>query len=264
MLSDDPATRDELLNAVLASPAAVAAHDRAAWLGLFTPDAVVEDPVGSRPHIGIAAIGPFYDAFIAPNTIAFEPDAEIVTGTTVLRDLAIVIRMSTGATVRVPMHLRYDLVRRDDGWRIAHLAAHWEFTPMVLRLLGTGARGALAGVRLGGHLLTHLGPGGALGMMRAARGVGGRGRRAAAALLGAAADGDAATVRALAAGASAEYAGAQVTVADWADRLRGTTATKVLAAGRTVTASVRVDDRPAVAVAEFTGRRITALRLLTE
>lgn len=31
------------------SQAAVGAKDRAAWLGLFTPDAVVQDPVGPSP-----------------------------------------------------------------------------------------------------------------------------------------------------------------------------------------------------------------------
>ncbi|MBL7660525.1 transporter, partial [Escherichia coli] len=44
-----PPNRDELLAAVERSPQAAAAHDRAGWVGLFTGDARVEDPVGSQP-----------------------------------------------------------------------------------------------------------------------------------------------------------------------------------------------------------------------
>ena len=50
-------TRDDLLATVERSPAATAAHDKAAWVGLFSADGRVEDPVGSRPHIGHRAIG---------------------------------------------------------------------------------------------------------------------------------------------------------------------------------------------------------------
>lgn len=37
------------------------AGDRDAWLDLFAPDASVEDPVGTEPHVGRDAIGAFYD-----------------------------------------------------------------------------------------------------------------------------------------------------------------------------------------------------------
>ncbi|WP_369027938.1 nuclear transport factor 2 family protein, partial [Nocardia farcinica] len=52
-----------LLAAVQASPRAVAAHDRQTWVGLFTADATVRDPVGARPHTGRAAIEKFFDTF---------------------------------------------------------------------------------------------------------------------------------------------------------------------------------------------------------
>ncbi|HZB71581.1 MAG TPA: nuclear transport factor 2 family protein [Acidimicrobiales bacterium] len=38
------------------------ADDRDGWLALFTDDAVLEDPVGSAPHEGRAAIAAFWDA----------------------------------------------------------------------------------------------------------------------------------------------------------------------------------------------------------
>jgi Nuclear transport factor 2 (NTF2) domain len=55
-----------LLTAVERSPQAATAHDRAGWVGLFTTDGRVEDPVRSRPHVGHGEIGRFYDTFIGP------------------------------------------------------------------------------------------------------------------------------------------------------------------------------------------------------
>lgn len=48
------ATRTELLAAVERSPQAAGSHDRADWVGLFTADGCIEDPVGSRAHRGRA------------------------------------------------------------------------------------------------------------------------------------------------------------------------------------------------------------------
>src|SRR5690606_33906741 len=94
-------TAVDLLTAVQASPRAVAAHDKDTWVSLFAPGAAVNDPVGSTPHVGPAAISRFYDTFIAPNTIAFHVDRDLVAGRTVVRDLSIETTMSTGATVLV-------------------------------------------------------------------------------------------------------------------------------------------------------------------
>ena len=74
-MAEPAPTVAELLAAVGRSPAAVAVHDRAAWVGLFSDGARVNDPVGSRPHVGRAAIEKFYDTFIAPNTITFHVNA---------------------------------------------------------------------------------------------------------------------------------------------------------------------------------------------
>jgi len=64
-------THADLLAAVERSPDAATRHDRAGWVVLFTPDGRVEDPVGSRPHIGHAEIGRFYATFIGPRQITF-------------------------------------------------------------------------------------------------------------------------------------------------------------------------------------------------
>ena len=151
------ASAAELLAAVEASPRAVAAHDRAAWVGLFAPGATVEDPVGSSPHTGRAAIERFYDTFIGPNGIAFRVEHDVVCGMTVYRDLVIETTMSTGVTLRVPMHLRYDLERVDGELKILTLHAHWELPTMIAQLLGAGVRGLAAGAKLTPQLLGNQG-----------------------------------------------------------------------------------------------------------
>ncbi|HEX2213131.1 MAG TPA: ketosteroid isomerase family protein, partial [Mycobacterium sp.] len=99
----------DALAAVERSPAAFTAHDRDAWVGAFTFDGVVEDPVGSQPHRGRTALGRFYDTFIGPREITFHRDVDIVVGSTVIRDLELEVAMSAGVTMRIPAYLRYDL-----------------------------------------------------------------------------------------------------------------------------------------------------------
>ncbi|TDP41752.1 nuclear transport factor 2 family protein [Nocardia ignorata] len=245
-------TAEDLLAAVLASPRAVAAHDKTAWVGLFAEQAAVHDPYGSRAHIGPEAISRFYNVFIAPNTIAFRVERDIVAGHTVVRDLHIETTMSTGATVVVPMHLRYDLVASDGGWRIIRLAAHWELGVMVARLMRTGPAGVLAGAKLGPQLVGELGVGGAMGMMRALRGVGGHGKRIVRGLFVAAARGDSGRVQELLGRASVRVAsGDTLGPAEFGEMVRSMQWDKMIAAGRTVSVSVRMGESGGVVFVDF-------------
>ncbi|NKY88577.1 nuclear transport factor 2 family protein [Nocardia veterana] len=256
------ASAAELLAAVERSPRAVAVHDRAAWVGLFASDGRVEDPVGSRPHIGRAAIERFYDTFIGPNDIAFRVDHDVVCGATVYRDLSIETTMSTGVTLRVPMHLRYDLAESGGEWTIARLYAHWELPVMVAQLLAAGGRGVGAAVKLAPQLLGNQGPAGALGFARGFIRVGAAGKRAATGLLAAAARGDVAGVRAaLSPDAVVEWpVGSGIGHAEFVKRVRGLEFDKPIAAGRFVTVSVRTPAERGIAELEFAGRRVVALR----
>ena len=54
------------------------AHDKEAWLDLFSDDAIVEDPIGpshfdpeGKGHRGKEAIAAFWDKAIAPNRLEF-------------------------------------------------------------------------------------------------------------------------------------------------------------------------------------------------
>src|SRR6185369_5230383 len=112
----------KLLAAVERSPTATDVHDRSGWVGMFTSDARVEDPYGSRPHIGLEEIGRFYDTFIAPRQIIFHRDV----GAAVVRDLKLEIVMAPEVRLDVPMHLRYDLRESNGDWMVERLRAHWE------------------------------------------------------------------------------------------------------------------------------------------
>lgn len=110
-------TAGELIATVEKSPIATAAHDRAGWVGLFAEDARVDDPVGSGTHVGHMEIGRFYDTFIGPRQITFHPDLDIVTGTTVIRDLTIEAAMTPDVRLMVPTVIRYDLQAGERGWQ---------------------------------------------------------------------------------------------------------------------------------------------------
>lgn len=263
----DP-TATELRDAVLASPRAVAVHDRAAWVGLFTRDAVVNDPVGSAPHRGYDAIARFYDTFIAPNDIVFDVAYDFAGPATVVRDLTITITMSTGARVRVPMHLRYEITEEDGDLRISHLAAYWELLPMIGQLMGTGIAGLRAGTRLGGLLLRNQGVSGLLGMARAVTGIGRTGKEITHRLCAAAATGDTATVTELAGGRETVrlWSGESIPPAELVARARGLRCGKTLAAGRSVTVSGETPDGPVLLILDFhpAAPRLETLRIYTD
>jgi hypothetical protein len=242
-----------LLAAVQRSPERVAAHDRAGWCGLYTADGEVNDPVGSRLHRGPDAIGRFYDTFIAPNEIVFHVEHDLVCGMTVWRDLEVETRLSTGLQTRVPMHLRYDLVEQGGALKIRRLCAHWELPRMVLRLLASGLPGWWTALKLGPQLIAHQGLGGMAGFMQGYAGVGRSGKRAVAGFLYAAARGDRQTAFAqMAAGARLESCtGAAMAPNDCIALLRDAEVGKMLAAGRSVSASLKLGGRHGIALFGF-------------
>src|ERR1700759_5712912 len=133
-------TRADLLATAERSPAAAGAGDRKAWIGLFTSNGRVEDPVGSTPHRGVAAIGQFYDTFIGPRDIRFHPDVDIVVGQTVVRDGELEVTMASTLTLRVPVFIRYDLEDEAGELRIAALSAFWELPAIGRHCVPFGVR----------------------------------------------------------------------------------------------------------------------------
>lgn len=247
------ATPEQLIATVKQSPALVAVHDRARWCDLYAVNGEVNDPVGSRPHQGRAAIERFYDTFIAPNTIVFDVEKDLVCGMSVMRDLHIATTMSTGVQLAVPMHLRYDLVEENGALKIRRLYAHWELPSMISQLLGTGLKGIWTSIKLGPQLIANQGIGGMLGFMRGFLGNGRAGKRVVEKFLGAAQHGDtAAASTCLESSAELELpAHRAVPMAELVSALREVQWRKMIAAGNCVTVTISVGARRGVALFNF-------------
>jgi steroid delta-isomerase len=126
----DPFDPHPARDASRASMEAVEAGDRDAWLGLFAPDAVVEDPIGESPldpsglgHRGIDEIAAFYDSVIGPNRVRFRIDQSWAAGDEVANVGTITTEMPDGTVVHTDGVFTYRV--GDDG-RVVALRAYWE------------------------------------------------------------------------------------------------------------------------------------------
>ena len=154
-------TADDVLFAADRSPQLVSARDRAGWLAMFAFPGEVEDPVGSLPCRRRPGnddqVGPFWDTFIAPNTIRFEVHRDIVADGVAVRDLTIHTTLSTGLQIAVPAYVTYAMTPESDGLRLRRLAAYWEIVPMVLHVAGRGLLGLSTMLRMTGRILRFQG-----------------------------------------------------------------------------------------------------------
>jgi hypothetical protein len=169
-------TRSDALAAAERSPAAAGARDKATWVGLFTADGRVEDPVGSPAHRGLGSIGRFFDTFIGPRDISYRPDVDIVMGSTVIRDGELDIAMGP-ITLHVPVYIRYDIRGDGEDLKIAALSAYWELPAMARQFLRGGLGGLPVGLQLSKALLSNQGLLGTLGYVGGVRGAGAHGKR---------------------------------------------------------------------------------------
>lgn len=251
-----PPDGDHLLAAVERSPQAAAAHDRAAWVGLFTGDGRIEDPVGSRPHVGPQQAGRFYDTFIGPRDITFHRDLDIVFGNVVLRDLELEVAMGSAVTMYIPALLRYDLREAGGEWRIARLQAYWELPAMMLQFLRSGTGAVSPAWQLSRGLVGNQRLRGAVGFLAGFRRVGARHKKLVQTFLGAAAEQDAsAAARALSPDAAITLGDSDaLDLPELVEQLNGASSTKALAAGSTVAASVSSDNGRGIVFADVAWR----------
>lgn len=265
-----PFTRADVLSAARRSLAAASAHDRDGWVGLFTVDGRVEDPVGSAPHRGHVAIGHFFDTFIGPREIGHRSEADIVVGATVIRDLTLEIRMAAALTMEVPTFIRYDVKDTAEGLRIAALSAYWELPAMIRRFLRGGVAAAPAGLALGRAMVTHQGVGGSLGFLRGFAGTGTGAAGVFARLLDDVCGGDEVGVRRLTGDVPITAGDDEPrSASDLLRLLGGGQWDKLIRSGRSVAARVQRDEGRCVVIGEV-GRRgenraaLTRLRVFGE
>jgi hypothetical protein len=241
-------TDADLLAAVEQSPQAAARRDRSGWVGLFTDDASVEDPVGSMPHRGPEAIGLFFDTFIAPRDITFHPHADIVCGSTVIRDVTLEVRMGPAVSIDVAAILRYALVDVGGELKIRELQAFWELPPMLWRFARRGVPAVPVALGLSRAMLVNQRPRGVAGFLTGLHRPARRHRREVDTLLSALTGGD------QLAGRRMLGAGSRVTAGDGdpigvdalGARLVGARVASRITAGFTTAVSLRGADGPAV------------------
>lgn len=260
-------SRTDALEAVERSPEAIGVHDRVAWIGAFTPDGRIEDPVGSQPHSGYTAIGHFYNTFIGPRDITMHRDVDIVTGSTVIRDLDLEIR-TAGVTMRIPAYLLYNVENDGTDVKIAELYAFWELPAQVGQLLRSGLRALPVGVQLTRGLLTNQGLIGALGFLSGFRGTGPRGKRKFREFLADARAGDEVAVRRrLAKGARITVGDdAPLSTVDLMTHLAGARPHKLIAAGYSLIVGIDRDGQRGVLIADVAAKScaITRIRYFSE
>jgi hypothetical protein len=258
--------RDRMLALVERSPAAAGAHDRDGWAGLFVDGGIVNDPFGSRPHVGGAEIRRFYDTFIGPRNITFHRGADFVGERTVIRDLELEVEMSPKVTLRVPVFIRYDLYDCGDDLHIARLAAYWELPGMITQFARCGVPAVPVGAKLSGALLRNQGIGGAIGFAKGFRRVGAAAKATVARFLDAASHGDVSGARAcLDPNAPVVVLGGAAAGVDHViGQLTGVRSHKHLASGNTVAVALIIGDRKGVGFFAFgAGRaRITDVELM--
>jgi len=120
------------------SRAAVHARDRDGWLGLFSSDAVVADPIGPSPfdpegtgHQGLEAIAAFYDTVIAPSeSISFEIEQSYLCGDEVA-DVGVIRTVIAGGSHEAVVRGVYTY-RGNGAGKIVALRAFWEFESLEL------------------------------------------------------------------------------------------------------------------------------------
>jgi hypothetical protein len=252
-----------LLAAAERSPRAAAAHDRASWVGLFTADGRIEDPVGSRPHVGHGEIGRFYDTFIGPRDIVFHRDLDIVHGAAVIRDLDLEVSMrpaglaGSAITMTIPAFLRYDLREVNGEWKIPKLCAYWELPSMMLQFLRNGVSAVPATIQLSQGLIRNQRLRGTAGFAAGFRRVGSRRKELVDTFVAALGTGDKlAAQRVLSSDAAMTFGdGETAEIAALVARCPGATASKLVAAGSTVAASITSQHGRGVMFADVARRR---------
>lgn len=113
------ATPDQIQTAVDRYAAAYNSDDRDAFLALWSDDAVVEDPVGTPPHVGREAIGAFWDSVHQlSEQIRLTPTLVHVAGS----EAAMVFEIHAAGMVIDAV----DVFAVDDDGSITSMRAYWD------------------------------------------------------------------------------------------------------------------------------------------
>ena len=161
--------RDARLRTARSSPQIANRHDEAAWLALYTDDAVVEDPFGTPEcrrggrsarrggRGGRDDLQRFYAAFIAPTSIRVEERLDVVVRDTVVRDVVLHVVLPGGGRASIPAFLEYDLDASNGALRVRRMRAYWDARRNGRAMMAQGLRGKLTSLLSAARLVRHFG-----------------------------------------------------------------------------------------------------------
>ena len=102
---------------------AYARNDKDAFLALWAPDGVLEDPVGTPAHRGLDALGAFWDgARELADRIELTPTSTIVSGGEVAMVFEIRAHIGDGGMLMQAV----DVMQLDDDGRLVAVRAFWD------------------------------------------------------------------------------------------------------------------------------------------
>ena len=116
-------TQEQVRATVDAYVDAYARNDKDAFLALWAPDGVLEDPVGTPAHRGRAALSAFWDgARELADRIELRPTSVIVTGAEAAMVFDIHAHIGDGGMVLQAV----DVMQIDDDGRLVAVRAYWD------------------------------------------------------------------------------------------------------------------------------------------
>ena len=104
---------------------AYAQNDKAAFLALWAPDGVLEDPVGTPAHVGPDALGAFWDgAREMADHIVLKLEKAVIAGGEAAVTIEINAHMGEGGLVMPAV----DIMRFDDDGLLTSVRAYWDIS----------------------------------------------------------------------------------------------------------------------------------------
>lgn len=100
-------------------------NDKAAFLALWAPDGVLEDPVGTPAHSGPDALGAFWDgARELADRIVLKPQSVLMAG----GEAAVVIEINAHIGDGGLVMQAVDVMQFDDAGLLSSVRAYWDMT----------------------------------------------------------------------------------------------------------------------------------------
>ena len=104
---------------------AYAQNDKAAFLALWAPDGVLEDPVGTPAHVGPDALGAFWDgAREMADHIVLKMDKAVIAG----GEAAVIIEINAHMGESGLVMSAVDVMRFDDDGLLTSVRAYWDMS----------------------------------------------------------------------------------------------------------------------------------------